>query len=92
MNVAGIEVAENGLIRTFDLGSKAEILPSSIAGSESTYKWDYHWCNDDYVEKRMLIVGSYANGHGLAGLGAFVSIDGVGAANPDVGFRSSVRV
>ena len=91
-DIAGVEIAQDGWIGTFDLGSKAEIIPSSISGSESTYKCDYHWCNVDYVEKRTLMVGGSANGGGGAGLGYFLSTDGVGSANTAVGFRSLVRV
>ena len=90
-DIAGVEIAQDGWIGTFDLGSKAEIIPSSIAGSESTYKCDYHWCNADSVEKRMLLVGGSAVAGGLAGLGDFASGHGVGFANTDVGFRSVVR-
>lgn len=91
-DIAGAEIAKDGYIITFDLGSKAEIIPSSIAGSESTYKCDYHWCNVDSVEKRTLLVGGDANNGGLAGLGSFDSNDGVGYATTPVGFRSLVRV
>ena len=91
-DIAGVEIAQDGWIRTFDLGSKAEIIPSSIAGSESTYKCDYHWCNADSVEKRTLLVGGGANYGGLASLGSFNSSGGVGYAYAHVGFRSLVRV
>ena len=91
-DIAGVEIAQDGWIGTFDLGSKAEIIPSSIAGSESTYKCDYHWCNADSVEKRTLLVGGNADDGGRAGLGAFTSDDGVGYANAFVSFRSLVRV
>lgn len=91
-DIAGVEIAQDGWIGTFDLGSKAEIIPSSISGSESTYKCDYHWCNVDYVEKRTLLVGGYACCGGWAGLGCFGSYNGVGVAHTDVGFRSLVRV
>ena len=91
-DIAGVEIAQDGYIRTFDLGSKAEIIPSSITGSESTYKCDYHWCNADLVEKRTLLVGGSATIGGLAGLGSFHSADGVGFADAYVGFRSLVRV
>lgn len=91
-DIAGVEIAQDGWIGTFDLGSKAEIIPSSISGSESTYKCDYHWRNVDYVEKRTLLVGGRAYGGGQAGLGSFNSRDGVGSANATVGFRSLVRV
>ena len=91
-DIAGVEIAQDGYIRTFDLGSKAEIIPSSITGSESTYKCDYHWCNADLVEKRTLMVGGCANNGGQAGLGYFLSNNGVGYAYTHVGFRSLVRV
>lgn len=91
-DIAGVEIAQDGWIGTFDLGSKAEIIPSSITGSESTYKCDYHWCNVDSVENRMLGVGGYADSGGAAGLGYFASNYGVGAAYSHVGFRSLVRV
>ena len=91
-DIAGVEIAQDGYIRTFDLGSKAEIIPSSITGSESTYKCDYHWCNADLVEKRTLLVGGRADDGGKAGLGYFYSSHGVGCAYADVGFRSLVRV
>ena len=91
-DIAGIEIAQNGYIGTFDLGSKAEIIPSSITGSESTYKCDYHWCNADLVEKRILLVGGSAGHGGKAGLGSFNSDFGVGDAGTNVGFRSLVRV
>ena len=91
-DIAGVEIAQDGWIGTFDLGSKAEIIPSSIAGSESTYKCDYHWCNADSVEKRTLLVGGEAENGGQAGLGYFGSGVGVDYAYRDVGFRSLVRV
>lgn len=91
-DIAGVEIAQDGWIGTFDLGSKAEIIPSSISGSESTYKCDYHWCNVDYVEKRTLLVGGGASYGGQAGLGSFSSDCGVGFALATVGFRSLVRV
>lgn len=91
-DIAGVEIAQDGWIGTFDLGSKAEIIPSSIAGSESTYKCDYHWCNVDSVENRTLLVGGNALDGGMAGLGSFYSADGVGYASTLVGFRSLVRV
>ena len=91
-DIAGVEIAQDGWIGTFDLGSKAEIIPSSIAGSESTYKCDYHWCNIDSVENRTLLVGGGAADGGRAGLGPFDSDYGVGYAGTLVGFRSLVRV
>lgn len=91
-DIAGVEIAKDGWIGTFDLGSKAEIIPSSIAGSESTYKCDYHWCDVDSVENRTLMVGGHAGHGGQAGLGTFDSIPWVDDASAAIGFRSLVRV
>lgn len=91
-DIAGVEIAKDGYIGTFDLGSKAEIIPSSITGSESTYKCDYHSCNANSIENRTLLVGGDASDGGRAGLGCFYSAAGVGVAAAHVGFRSLVRV
>ena len=91
-DIAGVEIAQDGWIKAFNLGSNAEIIPSSVGGSESTYKCDYHWCNADSIEKRTLLVGGCAYFGGQAGLCAFHSAFGVGFAYPTVGFRSLVRV
>lgn len=91
-DIAGVEIAQDGWIGTFDLGSNAEIIPSSIDGSESTYKCDYHWCNVDSIENRTLLVGGSADYGGWAGLGSFRFSHGVGYASTNVGFRSLVRV
>lgn len=91
-DIAGVEIAKDGYIGTFDLGSKAEIIPSSITGSESTYKCDYHSCNADSIENRTLLVGDHADDGGEAGLSSFNSRYGVGFAYAHVGFRSLVRV
>lgn len=91
-DISGVEITQDGWIGTFNLGSKAEIIPSSIAGSESTYKCDYHWCNVDSVENRTLLVGGLTHNGGPAGLGSFDSVNGVDLAATTVGFRSLVRV
>ena len=91
-DIAGVEIAQDGWIGTFDLGSKAEIIPSSIAGSESTYKCDYHWCNVGSVKNRTLLMGCHSVGDYEAGLGYFDSSYDVGYAYATVGFRSLVRV
>lgn len=91
-DIAGVEIAQDGYIGTFDLGSKAEIIPSSITGSESTYKCDYHSCNADLVEKRTLLVGGDASDGGKASLSYFNSGLEVDYAYTSVGFRSLVRV
>lgn len=91
-DIAGVEVAQDGFVVTFDLGSKAEIIPSSIDGSQSTYKCDYHWCNADSIENRTLIVGGSNSNDSWSGLGFFNSRYGDSYISNSVGFRSLVRV
>lgn len=91
-DIAGVEVAQYGFVATFDLGSKAEIIPSSIDGSESTYKCNYHWCDTDSVEKRTLVVGGTVANGGWSGLGFLLSSEAVDSDNIHSGFRSLVRV
>lgn len=91
-DIAGVEISKDGWIRTFDLGSKAEIIPSSIAGSGSTYKCDYHSCYSRNSKRREPIVGGNASNGSNSGLGYFNSNIWVGEAYSDIGFRSLVRV
>lgn len=91
-DIAGVEVAQDGFVVTFDLGSKAEIIPSSIDGSQSTYKCYFHWCNADSIENRTLIVGGSNSNDSQSGLGFFNSRYGDSYINNSIGFRSLVRV
>lgn len=90
--VAGYEVASDGYIKAFDLGETAEIIPSAVGGSATTYICDYHYCNASSTALRTLLVGGGANDGGLAGLGSFYSYFGVGFASSNVGFRTLNRV
>ena len=92
MTVAGIEIASDGYTKQFDLGETAEIIPSAVGGSTTTYMCDYHYCNASSTALRTLLVGSNAHYGGLAGLGSFNSRYGVGRAASDVGFRTLNRV
>lgn len=90
--VAGYEVASDGYIKAFDLGETAEIIPSAVGGSTTTYICDYHYCNASSTALRTLLVGCRAFGGSFAGLGSFFSSDGVGTASSTVGFRTLNRV
>lgn len=90
--VAGYEVASDGYIKAFDLGETAEIIPSAVGGSATTYICDYHYCNASSTALRTLRVGGSASDGGNAGLGYFNSRNGVGIAGSDVGFRTLNRV
>ena len=88
MTVAGTEVAADGWTKDFDLGETGEIIPSVVGGSATTYMCDYHYCNASSTALRTLVVSGYADNGGYAGLGAFHSYNGVGAAGTTVGFRT----
>jgi hypothetical protein len=90
--VAGYEVASDGYIKAFNLGETAEIIPSAVGGSATTYICDYHYCNASSTALRTLRVGGGAHDGGLAGLGSFNSFFGVGGAFSFVGFRTLNRV
>lgn len=92
MTVAGKEIASDGYIKDFDLGSKGEIIPSVVGGSAATYMCDYHWCNTASTSLRTLLVGGSAYYGGDAGLGSFRSGTGVGSVYSDVGFRTLNRI
>lgn len=90
--VAGYEVASDGYIKAFDLGETAEIIPSAVGGSATTYICDYHYCNASSTALRTLRVGGCASYGGSAGFGYFDSGNGVGGAFSTVGFRTLNRV
>lgn len=90
--VAGYEVASDGYIKAFDLGETAEIIPSAVGGSATTYICDYHYCNASSTALRTLLVGGSANLGGDAGLGSFLSFNDVSSASSGVGFRTLNRV
>lgn len=90
--VAGYEVASDGYIKAFDLGETAEIIPSAVGGSATTYICDYHYCNASSTVLRTLLVGGSAYTGGYAGLGYFNSYNDVGNADSTVGFRTLNRV
>lgn len=92
MTVAGKEIASDGCIKDFDLGSKGEIIPSVVGGSATTYMCDYHWYNAASTSLRTLFVGGYADNGSAAGLGYFNSYNGVGDVNSGVGFRTLNRI
>lgn len=92
MTVAGTEIASDGWIKDYDLGETGEIIPSVVGGSATTYMCDYHYCNASSTALRTLLVGGRATNGGDAGLGYFLSTNGVGSAAATVGFRTLNKV
>lgn len=90
MRIAGHEIHSDGYTKTFDLGETAEIIPSSVGGSATTYKCDFYWAGGKNTSLRRLLVGGIANSGSSAGLAGFNSRAGVAIANSDVGFRQVI--
>ena len=90
--VAGIEIASDGYTKAYDLGEKAEMIPSAVGGGATTYMCDHHYCSASSTTLRTLFVGGYAYCGAHAGLGCFYSDSGVGYAITDVGFRTINKI
>lgn len=90
--LAGHEIHTEGYTKTFDLQDTAEIIPSAVGGSSTTYKCNYHYVGGINTTLRTLLVGGRANDGGYAGLGSFDSIISVSYSNANVGFRTYVLV
>lgn len=88
MEIAGTEIKQDGYIKTFNLGSTAEIIPNAVGGSTTTYKCDYHYNGSKDASLRTLRVGGSAANGGAAGFGCFYSANGVAYADTHVGFRT----
>lgn len=92
MRVVGIELNEGGFVKEWDLGNTAEIIPRLSGGNITQYKCDYHWINDATGLRTLFLGGSSYSGSGYAGLGDFLSRNGMNYAYNNVGFRSSCVV
>lgn len=89
--IRGVEAKENGHVKTFVFGDKAEIIPATIGGNTSTYKADYHYANND-IGKKTALFGGYAGVGAPAGFGCLCSYRSVGDAVADQGFFSAIRL
>ena len=89
--IRGVEAKENGYVKTFVFGDKAEIIPATIGGNASTYKADYHYTNND-IGKKTTFFGGYAYPGAAAGFGYLDSSFGVGGAYANLGFFSAIRL
>jgi len=89
--IRGVGAKENGYVKTFVFGDKAEIIPATIGGNTSTYKADYHYTNND-INKKAAFFGGAAYDGADAGFGFLSSAYGVGAAAAARGFFSAIRL
>lgn len=84
----GEEIHTDGYTKQFDLGDAAHIIPNVMGANTTTYKCDYHWTGSKNTTLRTLLVGGHAFNGGAAGLGGFLSDNGVSTSSTAVGFRS----
>lgn len=88
--IRGVETKDNGYIKTFVFGDKAEIVPATTGASNIIYKADYHYTNKE-TDKKALFTGGDAHDGGYAGFGYSLSNHGAGAALVSHGFFSCIR-
>lgn len=89
--IRGTEAKDNGYIKTFVFGDKAEIIPAITGVNANTYKSDYHYTNND-IYKKTLFAGGRAGDGDYAGFGFSGSGNGVGYAAAYRGFFSCIRI
>lgn len=93
MNIAGIEVTEDGYIKEFNLGETGEIIPQLVDDNTvgSTYKCDFHQGEVYLTDNMTLLIGGYAYSGNRAGLSQCRSTSEVDYTSSQIGFRSVVR-
>lgn len=89
--IRGTEAKDNGYIKTFVFGDKAEIFAATIGATSVTYKSDYHSTNNT-TDKKTLLAGGSAGAGDSAGFGFSSSDHSVGFAHAFRGFFSCVRI
>lgn len=89
--IRGIESKENGYIKTFVFGDKAEIICESIGAKHNTYKSDSHY-TDNTIDKKTLLVGNDASSIDEAGFSYSRSDKTVDIADSVYGFLSCIRL
>lgn len=89
MELAGTETAAVGYVKEFNLGNKANIIPSICTGASSTtYKCDYHYTYDLGSALGVYLVGGSASHGAVAGLGYLYSDASTAFSGVNAGFRT----
>ena len=88
MDRVGLQVLTGNIIKEFDLGSTAEIIPTSVQGNATLYKCDSNIISTTATSLNTLLVGGYAAYGARAGLGSFYSYSAVSSRWSSSGFRS----
>lgn len=81
-------IHQDGHVKSFDLGDKANIIANQVGGGTTTYMCDYHWTGNKNTTPRALLVGGSAANGASAGLGSFNSGNAVAGSHTNFGFRS----
>lgn len=88
--IRGIEVKDNGYIKTFVFGDKAEIIPASTGATSTIYKCDRHYIDKDITMKKLLI-GGKASSSVESGFCLFSSLTDIDFKTSYYGFFSCIR-
>lgn len=88
MRIAGIEVAQDGNIKDFDLGETAEMIPSAVGNPNIG---DYHYCNAATLLRTLIINGIPIYGS-RSGLACFSSTVAIASCTSSIGFRTLVTL
>ena len=88
MDRVGLQVLTGNYIKEFDLGSTAEIIPTSVQGNATLYKCGSNIISTTATSLNTLIVGGSASNGARAGLGCFCSTAAVSTRWFGTGFRS----
>lgn len=88
--IRGIEPINEGFIKTFVFGDKAEIVPDTIGATSVTYKCDKHYANKN-IDMKKPLVGGTAVTNVESGFSLFSSFTEINASTSYYGFFSCVR-
>ena len=88
--IRGIEPINNGFIKTFVFGDKAEIVPDTIGATSVTYKCDKHYANKD-IEMKKALIGGTAVTDVNSGFSLFSSFTEINTSTSHYGFFSCIR-
>lgn len=91
MTIAGRQLFERGYTKAFDLGDKANIIPTTIGGSGTTFMCDYSQIGSKNASLKTLFVGGDVRDNASAGIGSFNSYNVIDISSGLVGFRTLTK-
>ena len=88
MQIAGYITNLGGFIKEFDLGTEANIIPSSVGGSSTTYMCDQNIAISSNIDgRRAFVINSDPGYAATAGICFISTLGGIGHSSGATGFR-----